>query len=82
MKKGKKKGNTVEAVDKPRTVGMPWEGEEVTPEKIDAMNALAAVLFEGQSKSAPLADMLINIKPKLIDKGYGNCLDKLVIPVG
>ena len=74
---------TLKTVSKPvvaRTVGTPWDSDEVTEDKVAAMNLLAAILFKGQSASLSLPDMLKNVKPKLEGKGYGNCLDKLVIP--
>ena len=74
---------TLKTVSKPvvaRKPGTPWEGDEVTDEKVAAMNLLAAILFKGQSPSNSLPEMLQNVKPQLEGKGYGNCLDKLVIP--
>jgi hypothetical protein len=57
--------------------------EDETPEadgRIEAMNALAVRMFEGQSDHVPMIQRVARIKSNLSAKGYEDLLDSIVLP--
>lgn len=47
---------------------------------VEAMNALAVRMFEGQSDHVPMIERVKRIKDNLAAKGYEDILDQIVLP--
>lgn len=57
------------------------EAPEVTTEsRVEAMNALAVRMFEGQSDHVPLIQRVGRIKDNLAARGYEDLLAEIVLP--
>jgi hypothetical protein len=69
----------VDVIGEDQTVD-PVEQESTTQNVVDDMNALAAIIFEGQSPDLPLNERVRRIRNAVIERGWGALLPMLVIP--